>query len=128
MDRARRDIFSRPGSLYYALLRHAGCEAGDVEALLRREGLEGALERLFRAGVYPTVDEFKGRAPLVRGSLRLEVRTEHLRSPRAAHQLRAASGAAPARAPRCSLTSGSRLRRQLADPGGRVGWRLVAGG
>lgn len=130
VDRVRRDIFGRPGSLYHTLFRHAGCEAGDVEALLRREGLEGALERLFRAGIYLTVDEFKGRTPLVRGSLRREVRAEGLRSPRAAHQLRAASGGS--RSPGTPVLIDFRFVRAcaanwrvLVDVWGGASWRVA---
>lgn len=63
----RGAVFERPGSPYRALLDRAGCEAGDVERLVRADGLEGALQALARAGVYLTVEEFKGRTPIVRG-------------------------------------------------------------
>jgi hypothetical protein len=39
---------------YQRLLRHAGCEYGDVDGLVRREGVEHALRRLYRDGVYLT--------------------------------------------------------------------------
>jgi hypothetical protein len=70
---AGRAIYGHLGSPYLALLRAAGCEWGDLEVLVRREGLEGALGRLVECGVYLTFDEFKGRQPVVRGSLRLAV-------------------------------------------------------
>jgi hypothetical protein len=50
-------------------LKHAGCEPGDLERLVRSEGLEDALHDLYRRGVYLTLDELKGRKPVVRGSL-----------------------------------------------------------
>ena len=61
-----RQVFATPTSPYRALLERARCEYGDVEALTRREGLETTLATLCRAGVYLTVDEFKGRCPIVR--------------------------------------------------------------
>ena len=61
-----------PDGTYRALLRMAGCEYGDLERLVRESGVEGALQELFRRGVYLTVDELKGRRPIVRGSLTLE--------------------------------------------------------
>lgn len=67
-------VFGRPASPYAALLRHAGCEPGDLRALVQREGVEGTLERLLRAGVYVTWEELKGRRPATRGS-----RTFHFR-------------------------------------------------
>jgi hypothetical protein len=65
---ARRTIFDQPGSPYRPLLRHAGCEAGDLARLVERDGLDGALGTLQRQGVYLTVEEFKGRRDVVRGS------------------------------------------------------------
>src|SRR5438270_7074341 len=92
VDRLRVDVFGRKGSVYHRLMVHAGCELGDVEKEVAKEGVEGALGQLLRAGVYLTVEEFKGRAAVKRGSLRLEVAPEQLRSPRAAYHLAASSG------------------------------------
>jgi hypothetical protein len=66
-----RGIFANPRSPYRALLGAAGCTLGDVRQLLAREGLEGALLELRRAGVYVSFEEFKGTSPIVRGSLTL---------------------------------------------------------
>jgi hypothetical protein len=78
---ARRTIYGRPTSPYHALLRAAGCEYGDLERLVGRAGLEGALHTLYRSGVYVTVDEFKGRRPAVRGSTTIDVNPNLLRNP-----------------------------------------------
>jgi hypothetical protein len=63
-----RAIFANPQSPYLRLLREGGVELGDVRRLVADEGIEGTLQQLVRAGVYVTFDEFKGRAPAVRGS------------------------------------------------------------
>jgi hypothetical protein len=63
-----RGIFANPTSPYLRLFRAAGCELGDVRRLLTQEGVEGALRKLFQAGIYVTFEEFKGLAPAVRGS------------------------------------------------------------
>ena len=55
------------------LLRAAGCEPGDLAGLVEQEGVEGALHALYQRGVYLTLDEFKGRQPVVRGSTRLTI-------------------------------------------------------
>lgn len=68
---ARRLIYGHAASPYRALLRMAGCEYGDLERLVRTDGPEGALAALAARGVYLTVDEFKGRRPVVRGSTRI---------------------------------------------------------
>jgi hypothetical protein len=80
----RRAIYQHPGSPYRQLLAFAGCEYGDLERLVRAEGVEGALGILFRQGVYLTVDEFKGRRPTVRGSARFTVGPARLRNPHTA--------------------------------------------
>jgi hypothetical protein len=76
-----RTIYGWRRSPYRALLRHAGCEPGDLRALVATEGIEGALSVLASRGVYVTFDETKGRREIVRGSLRLAVRTTDFDNP-----------------------------------------------
>lgn len=93
LDRVREDVFAHPGGVFAALTKHAGCEYGDVQRAVQKDGLEATLTTLFRAGVYLTVDEFKGRQPVRRGSsLELEAGPERTRSPRAGIHLRGSSG------------------------------------
>lgn len=66
-------IWRNPWSPYRRLLQWAGLGPEEVEEMLRREGVEGALSCLYEAGVYVTIDEFKGRRPLRRGSLEIPV-------------------------------------------------------
>ena len=66
LDLLDRGVYANPGSPYRALLGAAGIELGDVETLVAERGLEPALESLRDAGVYATLDEFKGRAGLER--------------------------------------------------------------
>ncbi len=68
LQMVQRVVFANPRSPYLALLRHAGCDQQDLEQLVKREGLEGALQQLFSSGVYVDFEEFKGRIPAVRGS------------------------------------------------------------
>ena len=78
---------------YARLMRAAGIEYGDVERLVRDEGVEGTLSALLRHGVYLTVTEFKGRRPVVRGTLSFMLTTDALRNPRLApHYLGQTSG------------------------------------
>ncbi|MCW5980256.1 MAG: hypothetical protein KIT09_19385 [Bryobacteraceae bacterium] len=60
-------VFRHPESPYLRLMEAAGCDLDDVRRLVREDGVEAALERLARAGVYITWDEFKGRVPVRRG-------------------------------------------------------------
>lgn len=66
-------VYRNPGSPYRGLLEAAGVELADVRHLTAEHGVEGALERLRDAGVYVTLDEFKGRRPIERAGLSLEV-------------------------------------------------------
>ena len=92
LEKVRLDIFAQPRSPYLPLLREAGCTLGDIEEGVRRDGVEETLRRLFQAGVYLSVDEFKGRKPARRGSLEIEVGPKALQAPRASYHLPASSG------------------------------------
>ena len=84
---AREAIYANAGSPYRRLLELAGCEYGDLARLVAREGVEVALGVLYRQGVYLTVEEFKGRRPVVRGGVHIEVDPGHCRNPRLAPHL-----------------------------------------
>ena len=97
-----RAVYGFPRSPYLALLRHAGCELGDLRALLRQEGIEGALGNLAQRGVYVTFDELKGRRDAIRGSRRFSFRQQDFDNPLArAHLVRytGGSGGPPSRVP-----------------------------
>lgn len=68
-------------SPYRILLVEAGCARGDVEHLVRRDGLDEALRTLAAAGVGVSFDELKGRAPAVRGSRTFHFRAEDFDDP-----------------------------------------------
>jgi hypothetical protein len=67
LELVRSQIFERPTSRYLELLRFAGCEFSDLQAQVRRSGVEGTLEQLAREGVYFTSEEFKGKKEVIRG-------------------------------------------------------------
>jgi len=95
-----RESCAVPSSPYAKLLGHAGCAPDDLATLVRRDGIEDALHTLFRAGVYLTGDEFKGRRPVVRGSLTFTINPATLINPRAVvHGLSESSGSRGARTP-----------------------------
>jgi hypothetical protein len=100
LDLVRWGVYANPGSPYHHLLRWAGCAYGDLERLVTRDGLEGALGQLHACGVYLTVDELKGRHVVVRGSAQIPVDPAGLLSPRLAPHL-------------LSQTSGTRGPRSL---------------
>jgi hypothetical protein len=99
-------VLAVPGSPYRALLAHAGVTAGDLEELVRIEGVEGTLERLHDAGAYVSLDEFKGRTPIRRGSLELTTTSRDFDNPMGAGHIAAQSGG--------SRSTGTRLQIDLA--------------
>lgn len=68
-----RGVFGNPGSPYLPLFRLAGVELGDIQSLVRADGLDAALGRLYDAGMYVTLDEVKGRRPIERPGLSVPV-------------------------------------------------------
>src|SRR5688572_27052840 len=84
---ARQAIYPQPKSPYRQLLALAGCEYGDLERLVRAEGVDGALVELLGQGVYLTAEESKGRQPVVRGSTTLIVDPRGLAYPGAGEQV-----------------------------------------
>jgi len=75
-------IVEEPGGPYARLLAHAGVERADVARLVAEDGVEGALGRLYEAGIYTTTAELKGDVPIRRGSLELDVSHEDFDSKR----------------------------------------------
>jgi hypothetical protein len=90
----RQAVYSRAGrsSPYRKLLELAGCEYGDLEQLVRHDGLDAALHTLYRQGVYLSVDEYKGRRPVIRGSATIRGGPARLRNPSSAFHLAAQTG------------------------------------
>ena len=77
----KKGIFGYARSPYLPLLKWAGAEYGDIEAMVRTQGLEAALRNLREAGVYIGFEEFKGRQPLVRNGLELPLTAQDFDNP-----------------------------------------------
>jgi hypothetical protein len=101
---AERAIYGHQRSPYLRLLRAAGCELGDLKALVANEGLEGALSRLLESGVYVTFNEFKGRNEAIRGSQRFIFVEEDFDNPHFAPHFEVRSGGT--RGPATSVKQG----------------------
>ena len=87
-----RAVYTNPRSPYRALMRAAGCAMGDVQNLVAREGVEGALQQLRRAGVYVRFEEFKGLEPAVRGGQAFQFRPSDFDNPVVRASIPSASG------------------------------------
>lgn len=77
-------IYALEKNPYLALLKHIGCEFEDLKNLVEKDGLEEALTNLLHQGVYLTVDEYKGRKPILRNNLHLTLSPGMLQNPRSA--------------------------------------------
>jgi hypothetical protein len=77
----KQAVYEHAGSPYRELLRLAGCTYGDLDQLVSREGVENALSILLQHGVYVTVDEYKGRRPLIRAGVHVPIDPARLRNP-----------------------------------------------
>jgi hypothetical protein len=77
-----RGVFGRPVSPYRPLFDCAGIEFEDVSSMLVKDGLDATLEKLYDAGVYLTLEQFKGRHPITRsGHAAVAVRAEDFDNP-----------------------------------------------
>lgn len=92
LDLLDRAIYRRANHPIRRLLDLAGCLSGDLQRLVERDGLESALETLLRRGVYLTIDEFKGRKPIRRGSASFMLDPAELFNPLSARHLPAETG------------------------------------
>jgi hypothetical protein len=87
----RRAVFGYDASPYRQLCDLAGCAYADVERLVRDGGVEAALKALAREGIYVTVDELKGRRPIVRRGDAVGAGGDALRNPLAERHVSARS-------------------------------------
>ena len=76
-----QSVYDYPRSPYLPLLKMAGCELGDLRALVKQKGLKGALNDLREEGVYVTFEEFKGRKPIVRNGTTIRVTARDFDNP-----------------------------------------------
>ena len=74
-------ILGNPKHPIKKLLDWAGIGYEDIEARVRRTGLEETLTDLYREGIYLTHDEFKGKQEVRRGALVFQVASSDLANP-----------------------------------------------
>lgn len=96
-------VYRNSGSPYRALLEAVGAELGDVDAMVRRDGIEPALAHLRDAGVHVTLDEFKGRRPIERPGLSIPAGDRQFDNPLAVEHFEASTGGSRGRPRRVSV-------------------------
>lgn len=98
-----RGVYAIPSNPYRKLLSTAGIEYGDVARMVADDGVEGALGKLHEAGVYTSIEEFKGRTPIRRGSVEIPVESEDFDNPLHSRDLTVQSSGSTAKARRLSV-------------------------
>jgi len=81
LNLVKKGIYENQKSPYLKLLKVAGCEFGDIESLVRQNGLEPTLYKLLAAGVYIGWEEFKGKREVVRGGQHFHFREADFDNP-----------------------------------------------
>jgi len=89
----KRAIYDNEASPYLKLLEVAGCEYGDFEKMVRSDGIESALRKIHEAGVYISIEEFKGKKEVVRGGKVFTFKESDFNNPFLVRHLEASSGA-----------------------------------
>ena len=87
LDLIRTAVYGYSDSPYLPLLSYAGCEYGDLERLVKTAGADKALAQLADEGVYLSIEEYKGRTPIVRGSITYQVKETDFDNPCLAPQV-----------------------------------------
>ena len=76
-----RAVLRRPDSPYHRLMQSAAIEPQQIKKWVDRLGIEGTLETLYNAGVYLSLDEFKGRKPILRRGFRMTTQPRDFDNP-----------------------------------------------
>ncbi len=114
----RQGIFDHGPSPYRKLMAYCGIKYQDVAEWVHKRGVEGALSVLYDAGVYLTLDQFKGRAPIERPGLRLTTESADFDSPILTSYFSAETGG--------SRGSPRRIRVDLEALGYEAAYNLIA--
>ena len=111
----QRAIFANTQHPYKRLFDLAGCEFGDLEQAVLSIGLEPALERLYDGGVYLTEDEFKGKAPIVRGGQEIPSAPGDFHNRAEEAWIEVATGGSSGKPTRLPYSTGSLLTRDIVS-------------
>ncbi|GAI87910.1 unnamed protein product, partial [marine sediment metagenome] len=89
----KQAIYGNQTSPYLELLNFAGCEYGDFEQMVRSDGIEPTLCKLNDLGIYLSIEEFKGKKEVKRGSKTFQFKEDDFNNPLLSGHLEARSGA-----------------------------------
>lgn len=86
-------VYGHPRNPSGNLLRWAGISMQAASAMVRQTGIQGTLERMHDAGVFVTIDEFKGNRPIARPGLHLKAHARDFANPLAAGHIHGTTSA-----------------------------------
>jgi len=89
----KRAIYDNEDSPYLRLLELAGCEYGDFKKMVLADGIKSALSKIYQAGVYLSVEEFKGKKEVTRGGKVFKFKESDFDNPFLVKQFETSSGA-----------------------------------
>jgi hypothetical protein len=101
-----RAVFGFPESPYRFLFREAGCDLGDVQRMVKADGLDATLAGLYDAGVRVSFDEMKGREPIMRGGRTLETTASSFDNPLSARHYESQTSGSTGKATRVNMDLG----------------------
>jgi len=81
LNLVQKGIYQNPKSPFFKLLELAGCQYGDIEAGVNKDGIEATLQKLLAEGVYVSWEEFKGRKEVVRGGQHFQFKARDFDNP-----------------------------------------------
>jgi hypothetical protein len=114
-----RGIYGYLKSPYLPLLKLAGCQIGDIEAMVRNKGLESTLLALRESGIYFTFEEFKGLEPVVRNGRHIPVKVHDFDNPFLRQTYEGESGGT-------ATGAGTRVQIELNHLVNRVPYQLLS--
>jgi len=110
-----KGVFGYKKSPYLPLLEAKKITYADVKKWVENEGIETALVRLHREGVYFTVDEFKGKIPVKRGGVSFTCAEKMFDNPFLAVAYEVRSGATRSAGTRIRIDFDYLVQRSLYD-------------
>jgi len=112
LTKLQSTVFQDPDHPYAQMFKLAGCAYADLEASVRRRGLESTLQELLEAGVCLSHDEFKGKQPVVRNGRHIPATTDSFRNPLVRGGMTGMTSGSRSRGTRVPHDTRSRLYRE----------------
>lgn len=89
----KKTIYDNKNSPYLKLLKLVGCEYGDFERMVHSDGIEPALAKLAKEGVYISFEEFKGKKEVSRSGKTFSLKESDFDNPLLGQQFKYRTGA-----------------------------------